>query len=121
MGGMEFGPRALGSRSILGDPRSPRMQAQMNLRSSSARDSGPFAPSVLVERAGDYFELDVESPYMLMVAPVRKSDGCLPNPGKIRLGNRPAEHSALGYPRCHTPRSHGAHPDSLQRNQPGLL
>jgi carbamoyltransferase len=72
-GRMEFGPRALGSRSILGDPRSPRMQAQMNIKIKFREGFRPFAPSVLVERVQDYFELDRESPYMLLVAPVQKS------------------------------------------------
>ena len=71
-GRMEFGPRALGARSILGDPRSPRMQAQMNLKIKFREGFRPFAPSVLVERVTDYFELDGESPYMLLVAPVNK-------------------------------------------------
>jgi len=71
-GRMEFGPRALGARSILGDPRSPRMQAQMNLKIKFREGFRPFAPSVLRERVGDYFELDCESPYMLLVAPVRQ-------------------------------------------------
>jgi carbamoyltransferase len=71
-GRMEFGPRALGSRSILGDPRSPRMQAEMNLKIKFREGFRPFAPSVLQERVGEYFELDRESPYMLLVAPVRK-------------------------------------------------
>ena len=69
-GRMEFGPRALGARSILGDPRSPRMQAQMNLKIKFREGFRPFAPSVVRERLGDYFELDCESPYMLLVAPV---------------------------------------------------
>ncbi len=69
---MEFGPRALGSRSILGDPRSPRMQAQMNLKIKFREGFRPFAPSVLRERVNDYFELDAESPYMLLVAPVKQ-------------------------------------------------
>jgi carbamoyltransferase len=72
-GRMEFGPRALGSRSILGDPRSPRMQAQMNLKIKFREGFRPFAPSVLRERAGEYFELDGESPYMLLVALIRKN------------------------------------------------
>lgn len=72
-GRMEFGPRALGSRSILGDPRSPRMQATMNLKIKFREGFRPFAPSVLRERAADYFELDEESPYMLLVAPVHAS------------------------------------------------
>ena len=70
-GRMEFGPRALGSRSILGDPRSPNMQAQMNLKVKFRESFRPFAPSVLRERSSEYFELDAESPYMLLVAPVR--------------------------------------------------
>ena len=72
-GRMEFGPRALGARSILGDPRSPRMQAQMNLKIKFREGFRPFAPSVLRERVSDYFELDSDSPYMLLVAPVEKS------------------------------------------------
>ncbi|HEX7336968.1 MAG TPA: carbamoyltransferase [Gemmatimonadales bacterium] len=71
-GRMEFGPRALGARSILGDPRSPRMQAQMNLKIKFREGFRPFAPSVLRERVQDYFELDRDSPYMLLVASVRK-------------------------------------------------
>ena len=71
-GRMEFGPRALGTRSILGDPRSPRMQAQMNLKIKFREGFRPFAPSVLLERASDYFDLDRESPYMLLVAPVKR-------------------------------------------------
>jgi len=71
-GRMEFGPRALGSRSILGDPRSPKMQAQMNIKIKFREGFRPFAPSVLRERVSDYFEMDYDSPYMLLVAPVRK-------------------------------------------------
>jgi len=71
-GRMEFGPRSLGCRSILGDPRSPKMQADMNIKIKFREGFRPFAPSVLRERASDYFELDAESPYMLLVAPVRK-------------------------------------------------
>jgi carbamoyltransferase len=71
-GRMEFGPRALGARSILGDPRSPRMQAQMNIKIKFREGFRPFAPSVLRERLSDYMELDVDSPYMLLVAPVKK-------------------------------------------------
>jgi carbamoyltransferase len=76
-GRMEFGPRALGNRSILGDARSPRMQSVMNLRVKFRESFRPFAPVVRRERVADYFELDVESPYMLLVAPVRKNL-CLP-------------------------------------------
>ena len=70
-GRMEFGPRALGARSIIGDPRKAEMQSIMNSRIKYRESFRPFAPSVLEERASDYFELDRPSPYMLMVAPVR--------------------------------------------------
>jgi carbamoyltransferase len=72
-GRMEFGPRALGNRSIIGDARSPRMQAQMNLKIKFREGFRPFAPSVLRERVQDYFELDCDSPYMLLVAPVKQA------------------------------------------------
>jgi carbamoyltransferase len=71
-GRMEFGPRALGARSILGDPRSRTMQAQMNIKIKFREGFRPFAPSVLRERVADYFELDTESPYMLLVAPIKR-------------------------------------------------
>lgn len=71
-GRMEFGPRALGSRSIIGDARSPRMQEIMNLKIKFRESFRPFAPSVIKECAVDYFEIDRESPYMLLVAPVTK-------------------------------------------------
>ncbi|HET8649424.1 MAG TPA: carbamoyltransferase C-terminal domain-containing protein, partial [Gemmatimonadales bacterium] len=69
---MEFGPRALGARSILGDPRNPEMQKTMNLKIKFRESFRPFAPSVLRESVGDYFEIDTESPYMLLVANVRE-------------------------------------------------
>jgi carbamoyltransferase len=69
-GRMEFGPRALGGRSIIGDPRSPRMQSMMNLKIKFRESFRPFAPSVLRERVADWFELDGDSPYMLLVADV---------------------------------------------------
>ena len=72
-GRMEFGPRALGSRSILGDSRSPKMQSQMNLKIKFRESFRPFAPSVLAHRSADYFDLDAESPYMLLVAPVQEN------------------------------------------------
>jgi len=72
-GRMEFGPRALGNRSVLGDPRSPTMQKTLNLKVKYRESFRPFAPSVLRERVGDWFELDRESPYMLLVADVVKS------------------------------------------------
>jgi carbamoyltransferase len=72
-GRMEFGPRALGGRSILGDARSPKMQSVMNLKIKYRESFRPFAPSVLEERVSDYFELDRPSPYMLLVADVVES------------------------------------------------
>lgn len=71
-GCMEFGPRALGSRSIIGDARSDDMQFQMNVRIKFRESFRPFAPSVLAEDAGKYFDLDRESPYMLIVADLKK-------------------------------------------------
>ncbi len=71
-GRMEYGPRALGHRSILGDPRNTAMQAQMNLKVKFRESFRPFAPSVLRERVSDYFDLDSDSPYMLIVAPVKE-------------------------------------------------
>jgi carbamoyltransferase len=73
LGRMEFGPRALGHRSIIGDPRSAAMQSLMNLKIKYRESFRPFAPAVLAERASEYFDLDVESPYMMLVAPVRDS------------------------------------------------
>ncbi len=72
-GRMEFGPRALGSRSILGDPRDREMQTVMNVKIKFRESFRPFAPSVLRERARDWFEIDAESPYMLLVADVARS------------------------------------------------
>ncbi len=84
-GRMEFGPRALGARSILGDPRSPSMQAQMNLKIKFREGFRPFAPSVLRERVRDYFELDCDSPYMLLVAPVTQERQIPMTPEQRRL------------------------------------
>ena len=85
---MEFGPRALGARSILGDARSATMQSQMNLRIKFRESFRPFAPSVLAEEAEEYFELDRESPYMLLVAQVRKEKLCdLPNEKKLQAAD----------------------------------
>jgi carbamoyltransferase len=70
-GRMEFGPRALGHRSILGDPRSPKMQSTLNLKVKFRESFRPFAPAVLLEHAPEYFELEGASPYMLQVAPVQ--------------------------------------------------
>ena len=72
-GRLEFGPRALGGRSILGDPRSPKMQSIMNLKIKLRESFRPFAPTVLRERVSDYFDLERGSPYMLLIAPVNKA------------------------------------------------
>lgn len=72
-GRMEFGPRALGGRSIIGDARNAKMQSVMNLKIKYRESFRPFAPSVLRERVSDYFEMDVDSPYMLLVAPVQET------------------------------------------------
>jgi len=82
-GRMEFGPRALGNRSILGDPRSRTMQSIMNLKIKYRESFRPFAPAVLAERVGEWFELDEASPYMLLVAGVR-ADRRLPVAGDER-------------------------------------
>ena len=95
-GRMEFGPRALGARSILGDPRSPRMQVQMNLKIKFRESFRPFAPSVLRERVADYFDLDGDSPYMLLVAPVR-ADRRIPTPQ--------SSHAFWGIEKLNVPRS----------------
>ena len=71
-GRMEFGPRALGARSILGDPRDPEMQHRMNLNPEKGESVHPLATAILETHAGAYFELDEESPYMLFVAPVHE-------------------------------------------------
>jgi len=92
-GRMEFGPRALGSRSILGDPRSPRMQSLMNRRVKFRESFRPFAPVVRGERAAEYFELKTDSPYMLLVAPVHQDQ---------RL---PVDSSVRGWDRLHQVRS----------------
>ena len=75
-GRMEFGPRALGARSILGDPRSPAMQRQLNLKVKFRESFRPFAPSVLREDVAEWFDLDCDSPYMLVVADVREDRRC---------------------------------------------
>ncbi|MDA0692738.1 MAG: carbamoyltransferase [Nitrospinae bacterium] len=71
-GRMEFGPRSLGGRSIIGDPRSTKMQSIMNLKIKFRESFRPFAPSVQAEKVSDWFEMDSESPYMLLVAPIRE-------------------------------------------------
>jgi carbamoyltransferase len=95
-GRMEFGPRALGARSILGDPRNPAMQKTLNLKIKYRESFRPFAPSVLAEHVADWFDFGGASPYMLMVADVRpehRRDMCA------------SEHSLFGIDRLNVPRS----------------
>jgi carbamoyltransferase len=95
-GRMEFGPRALGARSILGDARSPKMQSVMNLKIKFRESFRPFAPSVLREHVGEWFDLNDDSPYMLLVADVR-ADRRLP------VENRATD--LWGIERLNVPRS----------------
>jgi len=96
-GRMEFGPRALGSRSIIGDARSPQMQETMNLKIKFRESFRPFAPSVTKERCNDYFDLDRESPYMLLVAAVNK---------KVRNELSNKDLNLSGLKKLHATRSH---------------
>ncbi len=84
-GRMEFGPRALGSRSIIGDARSKTMQSNMNLKIKFRESFRPFAPTILLEHVSEYFEIDRESPYMLLVAPVKESKRIKVNPVDTNL------------------------------------
>ncbi len=93
---MEFGPRALGSRSIIGDARSPRMQAQMNLKIKFRESFRPFAPCVLLDHVSEYFDLECESPYMLLVAPVAR---------KKRVSTSDDQKALWGIDRLNVPRS----------------
>lgn len=95
-GRMEFGPRALGARSIIGDARSSQMQEIMNLKIKFRESFRPFAPSVLREKAADYFDLDRESPYMMLVAPVKEN---------IRREMTPQEQAYFGLDKLHVARS----------------
>jgi len=95
-GRMEFGPRALGARSILGDPRSPTMQKMLNLKVKYRESFRPFAPSVLREDVGEWFELDADSPYMLLVAPVREDH---------RRPMSESERALFGIDKLNVPRS----------------
>jgi len=95
-GRMEFGPRALGGRSILGDPRSPAMQKTLNLRVKYRESFRPFAPSVLREDVADWFELDGDSPYMLLVADVREG---------LRREMTADEQALFGIDKLNVPRS----------------
>ena len=93
---MEFGPRALGNRSIIADPRSPVAQKQLNLKVKYRESFRPFAPSVLFEHASEYFNLDVASPYMLLVAELKKSK---------RIITTEAQDKLFGIDRLSVPRS----------------
>ncbi len=84
-GRMECGPRALGARSILGDPRDPKMQSVMNLKIKHRESFRPFAPAVLAEKAADWFDFDAESPYMLVTAPVKASRRVAETPEEAKL------------------------------------
>ncbi len=95
-GRMEFGPRALGGRSIIGDPRSRSMQSVMNLKIKYRESFRPFAPSILYEHVADCFELREESPYMLLVAPVQES---------IRIPMTDEQESLFGIDKLNVPRS----------------
>jgi carbamoyltransferase len=95
-GRMEFGPRALGGRSILGDARSPSMQSVLNLKVKYRESFRPFAPSVLREDVAEWFELEVDSPYMLLVADVTKHH---------RREMTPAEKALFGIEKLNVPRS----------------
>ena len=95
-GRMEFGPRALGGRSILGDPQSSKMQSLMNLKIKFRESFRPFAPSVLREAVADYFEMDCDSPYMLLVAPVRQ---------EIRRQMSAEQQKLFGIDKLNIPRS----------------
>ena len=95
-GRMEFGPRSLGCRSILGDARSPSMQKTLNLKVKYRESFRPFAPAVLREDVTDYFEIDTDSPYMLMVAPVQE---------KRRRKMTAEEDKLFGIEKLNVPRS----------------
>ncbi|MBI2605558.1 MAG: carbamoyltransferase [Deltaproteobacteria bacterium] len=95
-GRMEFGPRALGARSIIGDARSSKMQSVMNLKIKYRESFRPFAPAVKAEKVSEYFELDRASPYMLLVAPVRKN---------LRREMTREQEKLFGIEKLHVPRS----------------
>jgi len=101
-GRMEFGPRALGARSILGDPRNKDTQSLMNLKIKYRESFRPFAPSVLSERCSTYFQLVGDSPYMLLVAPVRK-ERCLPMDLEKFRGGDDDMMSVINQPRSDVP------------------
>lgn len=95
-GRMEFGPRALGARSIIGDPRNTKMQSDMNLKIKYRESFRPFAPAILAERVSDYFDIDSPSPYMLIVAPIKKEH---------RIPMTPDQEQLFGIDKLNVPRS----------------
>ncbi len=102
-GRMEFGPRALGARSIIGDARNQEMQSRMNLRIKYRESFRPFAPCVLVEDVEAYFELEQESPYMLLVAEVRPELRQTLTPEQRHLMNDPDLRKRVNVPRSSIP------------------
>lgn len=102
-GRMEFGPRALGCRSIIGDPRSPAMQTQMNVRIKFRESFRPFAPVVLREEVSDYFDHQGDSPYMLMVAEVRKELQRQLSADEVAAMNDPDLRKRVNVPRSTLP------------------
>jgi len=95
-GRMEFGPRALGGRSIIGDPRNTKMQSVMNLKIKYRESFRPFAPAVKVDKVSEYFEIDRASPYMLLVAPVKEN---------LRIAMTEEEQNLFGIEKLNVPRS----------------
>ena len=95
-GRMEFGPRALGDRSIIGDPRNQKMQSVMNLKIKYRESFRPFAPSILADKVADYFELDHESPYMLLVAEVKE---------ELKIAMTEEQKQLFGIEKLNIPRS----------------
>ena len=121
-GRMEFGPRALGGRSILGDPRSAKMQSVMNLKIKYRESFRPFAPSVLGERVADYFEQDSPSPYMLIVAPVREELRIpLDRGAEAAVRRRKAQSQTIRVAGNYACRLLGASTDSSPRNESKIL
>jgi len=95
-GRMEFGPRSLGGRSVIGDPRSQKMQSVMNLKIKYRESFRPFAPAVKAEKVSDWFEIDRRSPYMLLVAPVKEDK---------RLAMTEQQQKLFGIEKLNIPRS----------------
>jgi len=119
-GRMEFGPRSLGARSILGDPRSQKMQKTMNLKIKFRESFRPFAPSVLKEYAAEYFNISVDSPYMLLVAPIADSQKIPMTDGEEKLfGIDKLRANRSSIPAVthvdYTARVQSVHPDTNQK------